>query len=341
MRHQLSNVQLPMMLRTLIAAISSPEFQPLRECLRQLGQVLELPAGASAAAVAGALAAASLAPSSSAEAEAFLQSDAALAGALQEQELSQSPGSFSGVASASVAPSSLAGTAGSAPHNNSSSSGSPRGSHSPRGGRSPVVQDPLPPAAPYKDAVESEVVTIPFTSPIKVTGAVMGRKFGLHVDIGCTYSLMDEEFLRRNKHIFFYPGSPVQLLAFGQQAPNLGVMLGGQRMQARFVLRNVPLELGDGIYWVNFLVMPHSIFEVALGLEFVDAYAVQVSTKAYGRPGTGPQLMIPTPRSFCRQRVQESWAAGKPFHYNKVPGHFSISRERFSTVPVDPRTLSA
>jgi hypothetical protein len=29
------------------------------------------------------------------------------------------------------------------------------------------------------------------------------------------------------------------------------------------------------------------------------------------------------------------------FHYNKVPGHFSISRERFSTVPVDTRTLSA
>lgn len=44
------------------------------------------------------------------------------------------------------------------------------------------------------------------------------------------------------------------------------------------------------MYWVYFLVMPHSAFEVALGLKFVDTYAVCVSTKAYGAPSSGPRL---------------------------------------------------
>jgi hypothetical protein len=189
--------------------------------------------------------------------------------------------------------------------------------------------------------VEAEVVTIPFTSPIKVTGGVMGRRFAMHVDIGCTFSIMDEGWLRQNRHVFFYPGSPVQLLAFQEAAPSLGVMLGGTRMQASYILRNVPLELGDGIYNINFLVMPHSIFEVALGLEFMDAYAVRVSTKAYGRPSSGPQLYIPTPRSFCCRSVQQGWPAGADVYHNKVPGQFSVSKERFHTVPVGPSALSA
>jgi hypothetical protein len=69
---------------------------------------------------------------------------------------------------------------------------------------------------------------------------------------------MDQSWFLQNRHIFFYPGSPVQLLAFEQKAPALGVMLGGAQTEATYMLRNVPLEVGEGIYPVNFLVMPHS-----------------------------------------------------------------------------------
>jgi hypothetical protein len=71
-------------------------------------------------------------------------------------------------------------------------------------------------------------------------------------------------WLERNKHVVFYQGSPVELLEFDPQGPALGVMLGDTRMGAKYMLRNVPLQLGDGIYNVNFLVMPHSIFDMAL-----------------------------------------------------------------------------
>jgi hypothetical protein len=152
---------------------------------------------------------------------------------------------------------------------------------------------------------------------------------------------MNNPWLRKNSHVFFYPGSPVELLAFEPPAPSLGVMLGDTRSQATHLLRNVPLELGGGIYRVNFLVMPHSMFDVALGLEFMDAYAARVSTKAYGLPGTGPQLYIPTPRSFCRRSLQQSWPAGQAFYHNKVPGHFTISKQRYNAVQVAPSSLSA
>jgi hypothetical protein len=100
------------------------------------------------------------------------------------------------------------------------------------------------------------------------------------------------------------------------------------------------LELGAGIYRVDFLVVPEASFEVTLGLEFIDAYAVWVSTKGYGKPSTGPQLYIPTPRSFCTRSVQQSWEAGKPFHNNHVRSHFTVTPQRFQAVVVDPAVLS-
>lgn len=169
----------------------------------------------------------------------------------------------------------------------------------------------------------------------------MGRRFSIFIDIGCCYSIMDLAWFLKNKHIFFYPGSPVQLLEFQQPAPALGVMLGGTRTEATYMLRNVPMALGDGIYPVNFLVMPDSIFEVALGLEFVDAYAVSVSTKGYNNPSSGPRLLIPTPRSYCRPQVQRNWEARWAYYNNRVPGKFEVSHERYNTVTVDPRSLSA
>jgi hypothetical protein len=331
LRHQLSNLQLPMMLRTLIAAISSPDFQPLREGLCQLGQALQLPNGvvdpAAVGGVMGALTAAVLADDTGVGAAQAEQPAPAVAGTCTGAVVQQQPGSVAGIACGSVGPSSVAGTAGSTQCRSSSSSSSQAG--------------PRPPATPYRDAVECEVATVPFTSPFKVTGGVLGRQFSMVVDTGCTFSVMDQSWFLRNRHIFFYPGSPVQLLAFEQKAPALGVMLGGAQTEATYMLRNVPLEVGEGIYPVNFLVMPHSIFEVALGLEFVDAYAVQLSTKAYGNPNSKPRLVIPTPKSFCHPRVQKKWEAGWQWYNNCVPATFAVGPERFNMVVVDPRALSA
>jgi hypothetical protein len=161
------------------------------------------------------------------------------------------------------------------------------------------------------------------------------------LDIGCTFSILTKQFLSSNSHTFFYPGSPVELLRFEQPTPSLVVVLGDMRSQAIHMLRNVPLELGDGIYRFNFLVVPHSVFEVALGLEFMDAYAARVSTKVYGVPSSGPQLYIPTPRSFCRRSVQQYWPAGKQCHHNKVAGHFTITPMRYNAVQVAVSSLSA
>jgi hypothetical protein len=152
---------------------------------------------------------------------------------------------------------------------------------------------------------------------------------------------MDVPWLKRNRHMFFYPGSPVELLELKEQGPALGVMLGSTLMSAKYLLCNVPLQLGDGIYTCHFLVMPHAVFEVALGLEFMDTYAARLSTKAYGLPSTGPQLYIPTPRSYCSPAVQRNWPAGCSIYHNKVPGQFSVSSERNSTVAVSPAVLSA
>jgi hypothetical protein len=352
--HQISNLQIPLAFKTLIAAISTPELAAFREALIHLGQVLGLtaasPAPAVVGGVVGALAASLLQPSSNAEVPAAPV---------------QQPASPAGIASGTLPFSSLAAAArscgsgisgnsagsGSAPSaqpsSNSSSSNhsgrvpAPQSFHSSSSSSSPRAARPAPPDTPYKDAVQSEVVTVPFTSPLQVTGGVQGRKFGVVIDIGCTYSIMSQPWLRRNKNLFFFPGSPVQLLAFEQPGPSLGVLLGDMRSDATYMLRNVPLELGDGVYWVNFLVMPHSAFEVALGLEFVDTYAVRVSTKAYGVPSSGPQLYIPTPRSFCSRSMQESWPAGVTFYHNKVKGHFSISKQRYHAVQVAPSVLSA
>ena len=301
LQHQLSNVQLPMALRTLIAAIGHPDLQALRDSLSQLGQALEpqVPEGTSAAAAAGFLAAALLGE-----------------GAQAEQPVS--PASAAAHQSSSSVAASAIGV-------NSSSSSNTAGR----------------PASPYRDAVQSETATLSFTSPIKVTGDVNGRRFGATIDLGCALSIMDLSWFLQNLHVFFYPGSPVQLLSFEQPPPSLGVMLGGARSTAAYLLRNVPLGLGDGIYWVNFLVMPESCFEVTLGLEFMDAYAVQVSTKGYNNPTSSPRLLIPTPKAYCRPSVVRNWRAGCTHYNNCVPGQFSVVRERFQVAPVDPRTLTA
>jgi hypothetical protein len=75
---------------------------------------------------------------------------------------------------------------------------------------------------------------------------------------------------------------------------------------------------------------------VALGLEFVDTYAVQITTKAYGVPTSKPQLLIPTPKSFCHPRVQKKWQAGWRWYNNCVPASFVVGPERYSTSVVDP-----
>jgi hypothetical protein len=319
-----------MVLRTLIAALCDEELQPLRECLCQLGKALEpqLPEGTSAQAAIGAAAGYMAAALLSGDAvpsqllEPQSPADAAAATTiLPVQDPSQQHCSSARVASGTVAPRSAGGLASAT---TSSSSVAPR-----------------PPASPYKDAVQSEVTTLPFTSAMKVTGDVNGRKFGVTVDIGCTLSIMDLSWFMRNTHVFFYPGSPVQLLEFEQPAPSLGVMLGGERTTAVYLLRNVPLGLGDGIYWVNFLVMPQSSFEVTLGLEFVDTYVVNLSTKGYNNPNSSPRLVIPTPKAYCRPFVQQAWETGRSHYYNHVPGRFSVVHERFHVAPVDPRTLSA
>jgi hypothetical protein len=180
-----------------------------------------------------------------------------------------------------------------------------------------------------------------FANAIKVTGGVDGRRFGVTMDIGCCSSILDHRWVQRNRHVFFYPNSPVQLLEFDRDSPALGVLLGDSSAAAMYLLRNVPLQLGEGIYPVNFLVMPESKLEVTLGLDFVDTYAVRVSTKAYGVPGTGPQLYIPTPRSYCSPAVQRDWPAGCTFYHYKVPGQFSLQVERYSAVPVSPAVMSA
>lgn len=62
--------------------------------------------------------------------------------------------------------------------------------------------------------------------------------------LGAQIPSCKKPWLRRNKNLFFFPGSPVQLLAFEQPAPSLSVLLNDMRSDATYMLRNMPLEVG-------------------------------------------------------------------------------------------------
>jgi hypothetical protein len=177
-----------------------------------------------------------------------------------------------------------------------------------------------------------------------VTGDVNGVSIPVDVDNGCAVSIMDLDWFLRNRHLFFFPGSPVRLVEF-EQPPSLGVMLGNGATQAAFALCDVPLGLGQGVYQVTFLVMPHSNFEVALGLEFLHAYGVRITTRDISNPSSGCQLAIPTPPSHRKRGLpapkRPAWAADRPSWVptNIVRGAYTVLRERHAVTPVDPSSL--
>jgi hypothetical protein len=169
------------------------------------------------------------------------------------------------------------------------------------------------------------------------------------VDTGCCTSLMNLSWFKKHRHIFFYPGSPCELMAF-EQPPSLGVLLGGHRAKASYVLRNVPLGLGSGIYPVNFLLMECN-FDVTLGLEFVSAYAARVQARVPHDRSRGAGLLIPTPPGYWKPGLavplRPAWAQGDSpkaatwLPTNFVPGRYVLTRQRFAVTPVDPSALPA
>ena len=100
-------------------------------------------------------------------------------------------------------------------------------------------------------------------------------------------------------------------------------------MPAKYVLRNVPVGLGPGVYPVNFLVLPEANFSVTLGLDFMYAYAAKLVARAYNNRHSGKFLTMPVPPQYARP----GYVRPTPPPY--VPAHLRASWVPSAAIPVE------
>jgi hypothetical protein len=95
------------------------------------------------------------------------------------------------------------------------------------------------------------------------------------------------------------PSCPTQLIRL-DKAIRLGMFASDIQCSAKYVLRNVPVDIGPGRYLQHFLVMDDANFDITLGLDFFAAYAGKFVARSINNRQAGKFLVLPVPPQCAR-----------------------------------------
>jgi hypothetical protein len=272
---------------------------------------------------------------------------AALVGSLVDDS---SSGSSSLVAAACGSSSSGSSSPMGAAHNDSISGGHMAAAHGSSSSFGPFIQSgagrPFLAAAggsgasgssssPYKHALATEAVDLIIAEQMQVSGDICGSAAEITVDPGCGHSVLRLSEAQRLVPYLSKPSSPCELLELSE-AIRVGLFAGPVNVAAQYVLRNVPVGLGPGVYPTHFLVMEDANFNITLGLDFLYAYAARLIPRSINNRQAGKFLSIPVPAQYARPGYQPppppkyvpeyqraSWVPS-----SAIPARYTVHRHR-------------
>ena len=144
---------------------------------------------------------------------------------------------------------------------------------------------------PYKAAAQAgQSVRTNLVGMMRTTGFLRGKPVVTHFDPGCNVSTISAAEVRAKPHI--YQAGKTQLVQL--KAPvRVGLFAGNERYGADYMLLDVPLGLGRGVYPVNLLVLENSNYGLTLGNDFNWAYGVTFHSRSPTDRTVGRQVVLP------------------------------------------------
>lgn len=326
--HMLGKVVLPTSLTDLVLLISRPELKQLRDALVELAAATQLGW-----------------PSRTAAAGVSVDATTAVLDAVMEATTSDG-GSFALAAAlaglgpaAAAAPGSGSGAPSSGDHGVCSSGG---GSDFSAGRACQVEPTAVAGAAqysPYKESVQvDDVVKVSLVGMSWIHGLLLGLSIKLWMDDGCNFSNISEENLRENYRHYVKPGSPCRLVRLVVPV-RVSLFAGSSKILAHYLLVDVPVTIGRGVYTTHLLVVPQSNYGITLGNDFNWAYgAVRVSRDPRDR-SSGRSLILPlnpgllSPGAVMPQPPSHAGPNWRPKQH--IPLHYEVTSEYWKVVDAD------
>jgi hypothetical protein len=171
-----------------------------------------------------------------------------------------------------------------------------------------------------------------------IRAVILGITLKLMMDDGCNFSNMGEDHLRENYHHYLKPGSSARLVRLVNPV-RVSLFAGHSKIEASYMLLEVPMTIGRGVYKTNLLIVPNSNYGVTLGNDFNWAYgAVRVSRNPHDR-NTGRTVILPltqqllAPGSVLPTRPPHAGPGWRPKQH--VPLHYEVTTECWNALPAD------
>jgi hypothetical protein len=204
------------------------------------------------------------------------------------------------------------------------------------------------PYAAYKAALHTDTVVYQSCQQITVPGDFNGRPVRLMVDPGAAFSCVSLEWLKRNHHLLFYPGSSAELCRLSVPR-ELNCFVPGNTVRIEYVVRNAALGLGDGLFPITFQVVPGAAFDLTLGLDFLWGYAVRLVPRHMSAWDSGARLLVPVPQQYRRRGEAPpppAWwrkeRGDTPFvPFCVVRAQYSVRTERALAAVLNPSCLDS
>lgn len=192
----------------------------------------------------------------------------------------------------------------------------------------------------YKTALQSEdVAKVTLVGMMYISSVVvLGVALRVWHDNGCNFSNIGETMLREKAHYFLRPGSGVRLVRLLRPV-QVSLFAGRSKITASYLLLNVPLGIGKGIYRVNLLVVPESNYGITLGNDFNWAYGTVIQSRDANDREAGRHMILPLTAGLMKPGIPlpvrpanapPSW---RPRQFVSV--HYEVSTECWPVEKVD------
>lgn len=163
------------------------------------------------------------------------------------------------------------------------------------------------------------------------------------LDNGCTISASSEDWFLDNWQRFLYPGSPAQLCKLEEPIP-IGMFAGRATCQATHCVLRLPLQIGQGVYPVNLLIVKGGNFPLVLGNSFMFDYAARLWQRDFTDKESERRLILPLPQKLCAPGVtapQPPPGAHKNWYPQQhVPLMYDVMTDTLSATPVTEYSMA-
>jgi hypothetical protein len=192
-------------------------------------------------------------------------------------------------------------------------------------------------AGPWLEALSDDRVHKVMAGMATVPAAVEGVATAAHMDSGSNLSCASEEWSKTLLSRLRKPDCQAQLVKLAKPLV-IGMFAGQETVVATHVLRNVAIDIKQGRYRYDLVIVPGANFNVVLGLDFMHDYAGRMWTRDFRDRQSGRYLILPLTAALCRpgeQPPQRPADAGPHWYPSqRIPLTYNVIMESWPVRPV-------